>query len=67
MAGSKGKNARGRGFRANIVVWTLLAALVLAAGVLALNVTQRFRRVVLGDEPGPLGRPGGREASGNDR
>jgi hypothetical protein len=47
MAGSKGKNARGRGFRANIVVWTLLAALVLAAGVLALNVTQRFRRVVL--------------------
>src|ERR1022692_1907439 len=47
MAGSKGKNTRGNGFRANVIVWTLLAALVLAAGVLALNVTQRFRRVVL--------------------
>ena len=47
MAGSKGKNTRGKGFRANVIVWTLLAALVLAAGVLALNVTQRFRRVVL--------------------
>ena len=47
MAGSKGKNGRGKGFRANVIVWTLLAALLLAAGVLALNVTQRFRRVVL--------------------
>jgi hypothetical protein len=47
MAGSKRKSGRGKGFRANVIVWTLLAALLLAAGVLALNVTQRFRRVVL--------------------
>ncbi len=47
MAGSKGKSGRGKGFRANVIVWTLLAALVLTAGVLALNVTERFRRVVL--------------------
>jgi hypothetical protein len=47
MAGNTGKRGRGKGFRANVVVWTLLAALLLAAGVLALNVTQRFRRVVL--------------------
>src|SRR5476649_1289211 len=47
MAGNSGKSGRGKGFRANVIVWSLLAALLLAAGVLALNVTQRFRRVVL--------------------
>ncbi len=46
MAGIKGKGGRGKGFRANIIVWTLLGALLLAAGVLALNVTQRLRRVI---------------------
>jgi hypothetical protein len=35
------------GTKANVVVWTLLAVLLLAAGVLAINVTQRFRRVVM--------------------
>lgn len=35
-----------RGSKANVVVWSLLALLVLAAGVLAINVTSRFRRVV---------------------
>src|SRR3989442_1462667 len=34
------------GTRAKVVVGTLLAVLLLAAGVLAINVTQRFRRVV---------------------
>src|ERR1035438_1312162 len=47
MTGSNGKNTRGKGLRTNVIVWALLAALLLAAGVLALNVTQRFRRVVL--------------------
>src|SRR5438874_2265150 len=47
MDGNKGKNTRRKGLRANIIVWTLLGVLLLAAGVLALNVTQRFRRVVL--------------------
>src|SRR5882724_7277292 len=47
MAGSKGSSGKKRGTKANVIVWTLLAVLVLAAGVLALNVTQRFRRVVL--------------------
>ena len=44
--GSKDSNGKRKGIRANVVVWTVLAVLVLAAGVLALNVTQRFRRVV---------------------
>jgi hypothetical protein len=43
MAGSNGKR---RGTKANVLVWTLLAVLVLAAGVLALNVSQRFHRVI---------------------
>src|SRR6267154_5344332 len=47
MAGNKGKNTRGKGTKANVIVWAVLAALLLVAGVLALNVTQRFRRVVL--------------------
>jgi hypothetical protein len=46
MAGSKGSNGKRRGTKANIIVWTLLAALVLAAGVLVVNVTQRFHRVI---------------------
>jgi hypothetical protein len=46
MAGNTGKSGRGKGFRANVIVWTLLTALLLAAGVLALNVTQRLRRVI---------------------
>ncbi|NQU11029.1 hypothetical protein HQ590_09580 [bacterium] len=33
------------GSKANVIVWSILAILVLAAGVLALNVTQRLRRV----------------------
>ncbi len=36
-----------KGTKANVIVWSLLGVLVLAAGVLALNVTQRFRRVVM--------------------
>lgn len=41
------KKSTGRtGTKANAVVWTLLAVILLAAGVLAINVTQRFRRVV---------------------
>ena len=43
--GSKKTPAR-KGSKANVIVWSLLALLILAAGVLALNVTQRFRRVV---------------------
>jgi hypothetical protein len=39
------KNRGGAGVKANVVVWVVLGVLVLAAGVLALNVTQRFRRV----------------------
>ena len=46
MAAGKGKSGRGKGFRANVIVWTLLAALILTAGVLALNVSERLRRVV---------------------
>lgn len=46
MAGSKGSSGKRRGTKANVIVWTLLAVLVLAAGVLALNVTQRFHRVI---------------------
>ncbi|MCS7048367.1 MAG: hypothetical protein NZ483_03605 [Verrucomicrobiae bacterium] len=38
---------RKKGAKANVVVWSLLALLVLTAAVLALNVTQRFRRVVV--------------------
>ena len=45
--GSKTTIVKKKGTKANVVVWSLLAVLVLAAGVLALNVTQRFRRVVL--------------------
>ena len=40
------KPARRTGTKANAFVWTLLVVLILAAGVLAINVTQRFRRVV---------------------
>jgi hypothetical protein len=46
MAGSKGKSGGGKSFRTNVIVWTLVGALVLTAGVLALNVTERFRHVV---------------------
>jgi hypothetical protein len=46
MAGRKGTNGKRKGTKANVVVWTVLAVLVLAAGVLALNVTQRLHRVV---------------------
>ena len=46
MARSKGSNGKRRGTKANVIVWTVLAVLVLAAGVLALNVTQRFHRVI---------------------
>jgi hypothetical protein len=46
MAAGKGKSGRGKGFRANVIVWTLLGALLLTAGVLALNVSERLRRVV---------------------
>lgn len=35
-----------QGTKANVVVWIVLTILVLAAGVLALNVTQRVRRVM---------------------
>src|SRR5438093_2426368 len=41
-----GKTAKRTGTKANAFVWSLLAVLILAAGVLAINVTQRFRRVV---------------------
>lgn len=45
--GISGKtDGRRKGTKANVVVWSLLAVLILAAGVLALNVTQRFRRVI---------------------
>jgi hypothetical protein len=44
MAGADRKPKQS--FGANTAVWVVLALLVLAAGVLALNVTQRFRRVV---------------------
>ena len=47
MAGNTGKNGRRKGAKANVIVWALLGVLLLAVGVLALNVTQRFRRVVL--------------------
>ncbi|MGA2603361.1 MAG: hypothetical protein ABSG14_03960 [Verrucomicrobiia bacterium] len=46
MARSTSGNGKGRGTKANVIVWTLLVVLVLTAGVLALNVTQRFHRVV---------------------
>jgi hypothetical protein len=46
MARKAGKQRRHRGTKANVIVWCVLAVLVLAAGVLALNVTQRFRRVI---------------------
>ncbi len=46
MAGITGKNGRKRGSKASVIVWSVLAALLLAAGGLALNVTQRLRRVV---------------------
>ena len=36
-----------KGTKANVVVWSLLVVLVLAAGVLALNVTERAKRLVL--------------------
>ncbi len=42
--GSRGRKAKGS--KANLFVWGLLVGLILAAGVLAINVTQRFRRVV---------------------
>jgi len=42
MAGSNGKR---KGTRASVIVWAVLALLVLAAGVLALSVSQRFNRV----------------------
>jgi hypothetical protein len=37
---------RRKGTKTSAVVWVLLAVLLLGAGVLALNVSQRFRRVV---------------------
>lgn len=46
MAASKGSSGRRKGTKANILVWAVLAMLVLTAGVLALNVTQRFHRVI---------------------
>ena len=46
MAGSTSGKGKGRGTKANVIVWTLLVVLILTAGVLALNVTQRFHRVV---------------------
>lgn len=46
MAGIKGTSGKRKGTKANAIVWAVLAVLVLAAGVLALNVTQRFHRVV---------------------
>lgn len=46
MASNAAKGNKARGGKANVIVWSLLALLVLTAGVLALNVTQRFRRVV---------------------
>src|SRR5580704_19408598 len=46
MAGITGKNGRKRGSKASVIVWSVLAALLLAAGGLALNVTQRLRHVV---------------------
>ncbi len=46
MAGSTSGKGKGRGIKANVIVWTLLVVLILTAGVLALNVTQRFHRVV---------------------
>jgi hypothetical protein len=46
MAASTNGKGKGRGTKANVIVWTLLVVLVLTAGVLALNVTQRFHRVV---------------------
>src|SRR3989442_14400704 len=46
MAINSTRNGKRRGASTNVVVWSLLAILVLAAGVLAVNVTQRFKRVV---------------------
>ncbi len=46
MSGSTSSKGKGRGTKANVIVWTLLVVLILTAGVLALNVTQRFHRVV---------------------
>jgi hypothetical protein len=46
MAGSTSSKGKRRGTKANVIVWTLLVVLILTAGVLALNVTQRFHRVV---------------------
>jgi len=46
MAGKTGITGKRKGTKANVIVWAVLAVLVLAAGVLALNVTQRFHRVV---------------------
>lgn len=43
---AKSTSKRGSpGSKTNAIIWGILAALVLAAGVLALNVTQRARRV----------------------
>jgi hypothetical protein len=42
----RGKKGGPKGSKANVFVWSLLVVLILAAGVLAINVTQRFRRVV---------------------
>ncbi|HVM61404.1 MAG TPA: hypothetical protein VMV72_11120 [Verrucomicrobiae bacterium] len=46
MAGSANGNGKGKGTKANVIVWTGLAVLILVAGILALNVTQRIHRVV---------------------
>ncbi|HTS16285.1 MAG TPA: hypothetical protein VMP11_01805 [Verrucomicrobiae bacterium] len=46
MAGSASGNGKGKGTRANVIVWTVLAVLVLVAGVLALSVTHRIHNVV---------------------
>jgi hypothetical protein len=40
-----GSNSKRKGIRASVIVWAVLALLVLAAGVLALSVSQRFNRV----------------------
>ena len=46
LPSGNGKPAKRARTKANVFVWTLLVVLILAAGVLAINVTQRFRRVV---------------------
>ena len=43
---AKGSDSGRKGSRINAVVWTVLAVLLLAAGVLAINVAQRYRRVI---------------------